>query len=77
MRKAGRKAWEQTIGFVFDERTADLLGAAPDLLAALKGIVATYRTFRNVPKDRQEWTPLDDEALAAGYDAIDKAEGRN
>jgi len=54
---------------------ARLIAAAPDMLAALEGVVATYRTFRNVPKREQEWTPLDDEALGAAFSAINKAKG--
>jgi hypothetical protein len=55
-----------------DESSAETVR---DLLAALAAIVTTYRTFRNVPKHKQEWTPLDDEALAAGFAAIAKARG--
>ena len=33
------------------------------LYEALKSLTATARTFRNVPKEDQEWTPVDDEAL--------------
>ena len=51
-----------------------LHSAAPDMLAALKAVVSTYRTFRDVPKDEQEWTPLDDEALDAAFAAIERAE---
>jgi len=60
-----------------DDTDADarLIAAAPDLLAALRAVASTYRTFRNVPKDEQEWTPLDDEALEAAFAAIAKAEG--
>jgi len=58
---------------------ADLIDnytAAPLLLAALKNLTVTARTFRNVPKAEQEWTTLDDEALEAAFAAIDRAEGR-
>jgi hypothetical protein len=60
-----------------DDTDADvrLIVAAPELLAALKAVASTYRTFRNVPKEKQEWTPLDDEALEAAFAAISKAEG--
>ena len=54
---------------------AALIAAAPELLAACRALAATARTFRNVPKDQQEWGPLDDEALEAAFRAIDKAEG--
>ena len=46
-----------------------------DLLAALEGLAATARTFRNVPKDEQEWTSIDDDALDNAFDAIAKARG--
>ncbi len=54
---------------------ARLIAAAPDLLAALEGLTATARTFRNVPTEDQEWTPIDDEALDAAFAVIDKARG--
>lgn len=57
------------------ERDARLIAAAPDLLKALKALVSTARTFRNVPKDEQEWTSIDDDALEAAFDAIAKATG--
>jgi hypothetical protein len=55
---------------------ARLIAAAPEMLAALRAVVSTYRTFREVPKKEQEWTPLDDEALEAAFKAIEKAEGK-
>lgn len=58
-----------------EEANARLIAAAPDLLAALRALTATARTFRNVPQDEQEWTPLDDEALDASFAAIAKALG--
>lgn len=54
---------------------ARLIAAAPDLLAALQAVLSTYRTFRNVPKDLQEWTCIDDEAFEQGLSAIAKAKG--
>lgn len=54
---------------------ARLICAAPDLLEALQALTATARTFRNVSKREQEWTPLDDEALDAAFAAIVKATG--
>jgi len=45
------------------------------LLAALKTIISTYRTFRNVPVEEQQWTSLDEEALQAGFAAIAQAKG--
>jgi hypothetical protein len=57
------------------ERAANarLIAAAPELLAALQNLCATARTFRNVPKDEQEWGPIDDEALDAAFTALAKA----
>ena len=46
-----------------------------DLLAALQTVLSTYRTFRNVPKNLQEWTCIDDEAFKQGLSAIRKAKG--
>ena len=57
------------------EANAHLIAAAPDLLAALQAVLSTYRTFRNVPKDLQEWTCIDDEAFEQGLSAIAKAKG--
>ena len=54
------------------EANARLIAAAPELLAALINLTATARTFRNVPKREQEWTPIDDEAIDAAFAAIDK-----
>jgi hypothetical protein len=36
---------------------------------ALEQVLSTYRTFRDVPKDEREWTPIDDEA----YEQADTA----
>ena len=52
-----------------------LIAAAPDLLAALKALTLTARTFRNVPQDDQMWTSIDEDALRSAFDAIAKAEG--
>ena len=62
-------------GRTYAEAMADarLIAAAPELLDALKALCATARTFRNVPMEEQDWTPIDDEALAAGFAAIAKA----
>lgn len=59
------------------ENIADwqLIAAAPDLLEALKALSCTARTFRNVPQEKQCWTPIDDEALEAAFNAISKATG--
>jgi len=58
-------------GFVFCALHAN----AHNLLDALRALSATARTFRNVPVDEQEWTPLDDEALDAAFAAIAAATG--
>jgi hypothetical protein len=52
-----------------------LRNAHADLVAALSALVCTARTFRNVPKSEQEWTPIDDEALDAAFAALAKAKG--
>jgi len=53
-----------------NEANARLIAAAPAMLAALEGLTATARTFRNVPAEDQEWTSIDDEALDAAFAAI-------
>lgn len=63
------------IADIHNDEDARLLAAAPDLLKALKALVSTARTFRNVPKDEQEWTSIDDDALEAAFYAIAKATG--
>ena len=40
------------------------------LYEALKFLTCTARTFRNVPKDEQEWTPVDDEALDNAFKVL-------
>ena len=54
---------------------SELRNAHDDLVAALSALVCTARTFRNVPKSKQEWTPIDDEALDAAFAALAKAKG--
>ncbi len=56
------------------EECARLRALNAELVAALKALTATARTFRNVPKDEQEWTSLDDEALEAAFAALAKGE---
>lgn len=48
------------------ERDANcrLASKAPEMFEALKAVHSTYRTFRNVPKKDQQWTQLDDDAIA-------------
>lgn len=54
---------------------ARLLASAPELLEALEFLASTARTFRNVPKNQQEWTSIDEDALNAAFSAIAKARG--
>jgi hypothetical protein len=58
------------------ERLVTLLNSAAEVLDALRALVSTARTFRNVPAGEQQWTSLDDEALKAAFAAVAKAEGR-
>jgi hypothetical protein len=41
-------------------------------ISALRALTNTARTFRAVPKDEQEWTSIDDEALDAAFAILDK-----
>ena len=54
---------------LYDE--AHLVAAAPDLLAALEAVTACLRGFHA----SDDFGPLDDEAINAALDAIDKAKG--
>jgi hypothetical protein len=56
-------------------RIAALMAAAPELLTALEALTITARTFRNVPKEDQDWTSCDDDALDAAFSAIARATG--
>ena len=47
------------------------------MLAALVTVSCTYRTFRNVPHEKQEWTPLDDEVLDNVNQVIKQAKELN
>ena len=42
---------------------AMLCAKAPEMAKALKAVHSLYRTFRDVSKDEQQWTQLDDEAI--------------
>jgi hypothetical protein len=46
------------------------MNTADKLAQALRALTATARTFRNVPKKDQEWTPSDDDALNAAFSAL-------
>lgn len=46
------------------------------MLEALKHAHNSLRTFRNVPKEEQEWTTFDDDVMKAIEAAIAKAEGK-
>ena len=42
----------------------------PKLYEALKALTFTARTFRNVPKDEQEWLDTDDAALDNAFEVL-------
>lgn len=53
---------------MFDEREpAEPASDVTALLDALAHLAVSARTFRDVPKDEQEWTPLDDAALDQAF----------
>ena len=54
-----------------DDNDRLLYAAAPDLLAALEAVTACLRGFHA----SDDFGPLDDEAINAALDAIDKAKG--
>ena len=56
-------------------RIAALMAAAPELLAVLQDLTITARTFRNVPKENQDWTAYDDMALDNAFAIIARATG--
>jgi len=56
-------------------KIAALMASAPELLAALQALTITARTFRNVPKEEQDWTSYDDSALDNARAAIARATG--
>ncbi len=58
-----------------DWANARLMAAAPELLAALKALASTARTFRNVPDHARAWTTIDDDALNGAFAAIEQATG--
>jgi hypothetical protein len=64
------------IATVYDPYGADLIvhmrNTYEELVAVLTALASTARTFRNVPKEEQEWTPIDDEALDAAFDILAK-----
>jgi hypothetical protein len=68
-------AGDKELTNLISREDARLIASAPDLLAALKAITCTYRTFRNVPKDEQEWTSTDDEALDNAFAVLARARG--
>jgi len=63
----------EELRFVFAERDR-LRAENARLREALRGLCATARTFRNVPKDEQEWGPLDDEALDNAFAALSQTD---
>lgn len=58
---------EQICDHVYEELDADLICAAPDLLAALKSMVSKAT--------KQNWNDMYPDELNAAFAAIDKAEG--
>ena len=56
-------------------KIAALMAAAPEMLAALQALTITARTFRNVPKENQDWTAYDDMALDNAFATITRATG--
>jgi hypothetical protein len=44
-----------------------------EVVEALEAITQTYRTFRNVPNEDKEWTPIDDEALDNAFSVLARA----
>jgi hypothetical protein len=44
-----------------------------DLVEALAACCVSLRTFRNVPKDEQDWTSLDDDALDNAFQTLERA----
>lgn len=61
------KTWNPGEDYVYATFARQLERENAELREALNNLAATARTFRNVPKDEQEWTPIDDEALNAAY----------
>ena len=59
------------IATVYNPADADLIAAAPDLLAALKTVTACLRGFHA----SDDFGPLDDEAVDAALNIIAKAKG--
>ena len=62
---------DETVGEPDLAANARLIAAAPDLLAALEAVTACLRGFHA----SDDFGPLDDEAINAALDAIDKAKG--
>lgn len=55
------------------DANAKAIAALPELIEALQNAQNSLRTFRNVPKDEQEWTPTDDDVMEAIESALRKA----
>lgn len=45
-----------------------------EIRSALLAVVSGYRTFREVPKSKQEWTSFDDNALDNAFRVLDLTE---
>lgn len=53
-------------------QTIDKTALLEEALIALQALASTARTFRNVPKEEQEWTLLDDEVLEKAFQILEK-----
>jgi len=73
--KRGNPSFRPVDGWSELDANARVIAAAPELLAALRALASTARTFRNVPQEDQEWTSIDEDALTVAFAAIAKATG--
>lgn len=72
--RGSTKPTEPDLSPTAKDRNMRLCAKAPELRDALRALAATARTFRNVPKDEQEWTLLDEEALTAAFAVLNSLE---
>ena len=57
------------------ERIVQSVNARDELVKALHNMTCSLRTFRNVPREHQEWVSFDEEALQNAFDLLAKLEG--
>lgn len=57
-----------------EKENQDLREENRKLRSALKNLAFTARTFRNVPKEEQEWTIIDEDALDDAFEALGEKE---